>query len=54
MVTTHTDVAPTLLKLAGVDKQLDGEPIPLTKSDTADFKTEHVGIEYWGYVSQAS
>ncbi|KAI1330737.1 alkaline-phosphatase-like protein [Xylariaceae sp. FL0255] len=49
VVTTHTDIAPTVLKLAGVDKQLDGEPIPLTAEDALGFKTEHAAIEYWGH-----
>ena len=48
-VTTHTDVAPTILKLAGVTKELDGEAMPWSPTDQAVGKTEHAAIEYWGY-----
>lgn len=49
---SHTDVAPTFLKLAGIPlrDEFDGLPIPVRSADqTADAtKTEHVSIEYWG------
>ncbi|RYP08643.1 hypothetical protein DL764_001771 [Monosporascus ibericus] len=55
-VTTHTDLAPTILDIAGItrprDVTFDGEKIPLTKDDieqTANFRHEHVNIEYWGF-----
>ena len=62
-VTSHTDVAPTLVELAGAQGpgDFDGVPMPLdgTGSDSAaaagmDQKNdgkkawEHVGIEHWG------
>lgn len=48
-VSTHTDLAPTLLQLAGIDApiEFDGTPIPLHESSTAK-KYEHVGVEFWG------
>lgn len=49
VVTTHTDIAPTILRLAGVEKELDGEAMPWTKEELAEGKTEHAAIEYWGY-----
>lgn len=52
-VTTHTDIAATFLKLAGVhDRQTDGEPMPLVESEESLMergRTEHAAIEYWGY-----
>lgn len=49
---SHTDLAPTFLKLAGIPlrNDFDGLPIPVRTSDqTPDaIKTEHVNIEYWG------
>ncbi|KAJ5104419.1 hypothetical protein NUU61_001766 [Penicillium alfredii] len=54
VVTSHTDIAPTFLSIAGVadkdmPKDLDGKKIPTTKdeSDKHD-RTEHVAVEYWG------
>lgn len=50
-VTSHTDLASTILKIAGVEKQLDGAPIPLNKNSVEEYrKAEHAAIEYWGYV----
>ncbi|KAF5592017.1 arylsulfatase [Fusarium subglutinans] len=49
VVTTHTDIASTILKLAGVSKQTDGEVMPLTESEQTDGRIEHAAIEYWGH-----
>lgn len=48
-VTTHIDLAPTLLKLAGVElrKDFDGTPIPVLP-DQKNKRHEHVAVEYWG------
>lgn len=48
-VTSHTDVSSTILRIAGVEKQLDGVAIPLY-TDTSDEppRHEHIAIEYWG------
>ncbi|XEV01814.1 hypothetical protein FSHL1_007101 [Fusarium sambucinum] len=47
-VTTHIDLAPTILKLAGVELRgdFDGTPIPVT--DGEGKRHEHVAVEYWG------
>jgi N-acetylglucosamine-6-sulfatase len=49
-VTSHTDLAPTIMKIAagekGLDHEFDGSPIPLNEFSTA--KREHVNVEYWG------
>lgn len=52
-VTSHTDLAPTFLSLAGSSRPgLDGKRIPTTiAAGNADNRTEHVAIEYWGWVS---
>ncbi|KAJ6043098.1 uncharacterized protein N7446_001294 [Penicillium canescens] len=49
-ITSHTDLAPTFLSLAGATREdLDGKKIPTTvAASTADNRTEHVAIEYWG------
>lgn len=50
-VAGHINVAATLLQLAGVEKQLNGEAIQLTSNAAAHGlpgKTEHAAIEYWG------
>lgn len=56
VVTTHTDLAPTFLEIAGGaqihDTELDGEQIPLTEEGLAEAaysRHEHVNIEYWGF-----
>ncbi|RBR24218.1 uncharacterized protein FIESC28_02951 [Fusarium coffeatum] len=48
-VTTHIDLAPTLLKLAGVSlrEDFDGTPIPVS-ADQEVKRHEHVAVEYWG------
>lgn len=52
-VTTHIDLAPTFLKLAGVDLRpdFDGTPIPVREGERSSDGTarhEHVAVEYWG------
>lgn len=57
MVTTHTDMAPTFLKMLGVagPDDLDGRAFPITQeeieADQAATETtrEHVAVEYWGF-----
>ncbi|PVI05897.1 putative arylsulfatase [Periconia macrospinosa] len=48
--TSHTDIVPTLFKLAGIPllEQFDGSPMPITPEEHANAKTEHVNIELWG------
>lgn len=62
VVTTHVDLAPTILKLAGAGRKLkdraddfDGVPLPLTGAGLAaareggeDARHEHVTVEFWG------
>ncbi|KKA31221.1 hypothetical protein TD95_000787 [Thielaviopsis punctulata] len=55
MVTTHIDLAPTLLRLAGALNStpavFDGVPVPLSAKEQAAAKGqrhEHVTVEYWG------
>lgn len=52
-VSSHTDVAPTIMKLAGqLRDEFDGLPMPLDDAETVAEKTydrnEHINIEYWG------
>ncbi|KAF2119488.1 alkaline-phosphatase-like protein [Lophiotrema nucula] len=54
IVTTHTDLAPTILKLAGAPLRadFDGDAIPVSESGIEEAKTvrhEHVNVEYWGF-----
>ncbi|KAF2727600.1 arylsulfatase-like protein [Polyplosphaeria fusca] len=54
IITTHTDLAPTILKLAGAPLRgdFDGAAIPLTSSGIEEAKLtrhEHVNVEYWGF-----
>jgi arylsulfatase A-like enzyme len=54
IVTTHTDLAPTILALIGTHLRadFDGEVIPTTKKaiDSATLnRHEHVNVEYWGF-----
>ncbi|KAM0420921.1 hypothetical protein ACHAPT_011311 [Fusarium lateritium] len=48
-VTTHIDLAPTLLKLAGarLRSDFDGTPIPVLPGPGTR-RHEHVAVEYWG------
>lgn len=56
-VTSHTDIVPTFLGIAGVgpaaqaEYGLDGAPIPLFPSlASPDPKQEHVNVEMWGII----
>ncbi|KAF4957993.1 hypothetical protein FGADI_2823 [Fusarium gaditjirri] len=48
-VTTHIDLAPTILSLAGADLRIDfdGTPIPVLPTHE-NKRHEHVAVEYWG------
>ncbi|KAI1339645.1 arylsulfatase precursor [Xylariaceae sp. FL0016] len=50
--TSHTDIVPTIFQLAGIPLQadFDGEPMPVLANGTAlaNYKTEHVNLEFWG------
>jgi arylsulfatase A-like enzyme len=53
IVTSHTDLAPTLFTVMGIPlrKDFDGAPIPTTHrgiAEAAADRHEHVNIEYWG------
>ncbi|KAH7327134.1 alkaline-phosphatase-like protein [Rhexocercosporidium sp. MPI-PUGE-AT-0058] len=54
LVTAHTDIAPTILKLAGAEEGwegLDGSPIPLGEEEIEEARGErgeHVNVEFWG------
>jgi arylsulfatase A-like enzyme len=57
--TGHVDMAPTILKMAGIGAdgnpnwKLDGLAMPLDSSNTGDAQNrEHVNLEYWGTFSQ--
>lgn len=51
IITSHTDLAPTFLSIAGTTRPgLDGKKIPGTNATATDLKAEHVAIEYWGRV----
>ncbi|GFP54831.1 arylsulfatase [Trichoderma asperellum] len=48
---SHTDLAPTILKIAGVeinDKNFDGSPIDIYDVE-AELRSEHVAVEFWGF-----
>lgn len=54
IVTTHTDLAPTFLALAGgkLRSDFDGATIPLSArglAEAKDTRHEHVNVEYWGF-----
>ncbi|KAI2465237.1 arylsulfatase-like protein [Annulohypoxylon bovei var. microspora] len=56
IVTTHTDMAPTLLEIAGIPLKgdFDGLSIPLTEDSLTQAKEtrhEHVTVEHWGFAS---
>ncbi|EGP88164.1 uncharacterized protein MYCGRDRAFT_40096 [Zymoseptoria tritici IPO323] len=50
VVSSHTDLTPTILKLAGANRaDLDGSPIPLLEHELAQPESgEHVNVEFWG------
>lgn len=54
IVTTHVDLAPTILRLAGAPARadFDGEAIPLsqeTLEEAEETRHEHVTVEFWGF-----
>jgi N-acetylglucosamine-6-sulfatase len=54
VVTAHTDLAPTFLKIAGgrLRDDFDGSPIPLNAQEiveAAGQRQEHVNVEFWGH-----
>ncbi|KAH9904946.1 alkaline-phosphatase-like protein [Xylariomycetidae sp. FL2044] len=56
IVTTHTDMAPTLLQIAGAPPRddFDGLAIPLTEAalrEARESRHEHVTVEHWGFAS---
>ncbi|KAI2602206.1 alkaline-phosphatase-like protein [Hypoxylon sp. NC1633] len=56
IITTHTDLAPTLLEMAGVPlrNDFDGVAIPLTEEgleEASRTRHEHVTVEHWGFAS---
>ncbi|KAI8944841.1 arylsulfatase-like protein [Xylaria longipes] len=56
IVTTHTDLAPTILQIAGAPLRddFDGLAIPLTRAgldQARDERHEHVTVEHWGFGS---
>lgn len=51
LVTSHTDLAPTILGLAGGTRDdFDGAAITLGPQPDRAFSQEHINIEYWGNV----
>jgi arylsulfatase A-like enzyme len=55
LVTTHTDIAPTIYSLAGITprEDFDGKSIPVTDKEVEAAScevggNEHVNVEYWG------
>lgn len=54
VVTTHTDIFPTLFELAGIKQRsdFDGSPIPVTPAtinkELRQKKRDHVNVEFWG------
>lgn len=56
LVTTHTDLAPTFLSIAGAPLRpdFDGLAIPLSteaKAAAEEDRHEHVAVEHWGFAS---
>lgn len=53
VITSHTDLAPTFLHIAGAPNRpgLDGKKLPFTVDETKESRREHAAIEYWGVVS---
>lgn len=54
VVTSHTDVVPTLFELAGIERRsdFDGLAMPVTGEAIAraagDKRRDHVNVEFWG------
>jgi N-acetylglucosamine-6-sulfatase len=53
LVTSHTDLVPTIFNIAGINQHcdFDGEAIPLSEQGLIDGEKkrhEHVNIEFWG------
>ena len=53
VITAHSDLSPTFLKMAGASQRpdFDGTPIPLNEQELVEAKAvrqEHVNIEFWG------
>ncbi|KAI1848573.1 hypothetical protein JX265_011573 [Neoarthrinium moseri] len=50
--TSHTDIVPTLFRLANIPLQaeFDGEPMPVTREQlrSTSRRSEHVNLEFWG------
>jgi arylsulfatase A-like enzyme len=56
VVTTHIDIGPTIIGLAGgqIRADFDGEAIPLSAAQLADAgssRHEHVTVEFWGFAA---
>lgn len=55
IVTSHTDVAPTIFNMAGIPlrSDFDGQPMPMTQSQISAVtgSPEHLNVEYWGKAS---
>ncbi|KAH9996636.1 arylsulfatase-like protein [Xylariaceae sp. FL0662B] len=56
VVTSHTDIAPTILGLVGapIREDFDGLAIPLTEDGLLEARNErheHVTVEHWGFAS---
>jgi len=54
VVTTHTDLVPTIFNMFGMTPlpDFDGVAIPLSSQELAESKGtrhEHVNVEYWGF-----
>ena len=54
IVTSHTDLAPTIFSLIGAEQRadFDGAAIPVTETALSEAKSkrhEHVNVEYWGF-----
>lgn len=50
--TSHTDIVPTLFRLAGIALQddFDGVPMPVTEDlhRASGRRNEHINVEFWG------
>lgn len=48
IVSSHTDLAPTIMSIAGNDlrETFDGQPIRLDREDQS--RPEHLNVEFWG------